>query len=141
MLSFINLRFLFAVGNTYLSFLGGNYSIECFSWLTLHWLFLSLSIKVPVHILSYYTKILSPSCDKTFDTCPESQLLEWKLNGFSSIFHTNSQHCACPFIQERYPYLHRPSSIFDKWCHCLFSLVHKRLLTKPLCHRRRNTVP
>ena len=27
-----------------------------------------------------YTKILSPSCDKTFDipTFPESQLLEWK---------------------------------------------------------------
>ena len=30
---------------------------------------------------SFYTKILSPSCDKTFEipTCPESQLLEWKL--------------------------------------------------------------
>ena len=50
----------------------------------------------------FYTKILSPSCDKKFDipTCPESQLLEWKLNGFSSILHENSQHSACPFIQE-----------------------------------------
>ena len=88
-------------------------------------------------------QILSPSCDKTFyiATCPESQLLESKLNGFSSIFHTNSQHCACSFIQERYPYLHLPSSISHKWCHFLFSLVHKWLLPATLCHRRRNTVP
>ena len=92
---------------------------------------------------SYYTKILSPSCDKTFDipTCPESQLMEWKLNGFSSILHENSQHCACPFIQERYPCSHRPYSVSHKWCHCLLSLVHKWLLPELLCHRRRNMVP
>ena len=35
-----------------------------------------------------YTKILSPSCDKTFDipACPESQLLEWKLISFVNLF-------------------------------------------------------
>ena len=37
---------------------------------------------------SCYTKILSPSCDKTFDipTCLESQLLEWKLISFVNLF-------------------------------------------------------
>ena len=90
-----------------------------------------------------YTKILSPSCDKTFDipTCPESQLLEWKLNGFLSICHTNSQHRACPFIQERYPYLHRLSYVVQKQCHHLSPLAHRRLLPEPLCHRRRSAVP
>ena len=35
-----------------------------------------------------YTKIISPSCDKTFDipTYPESQLLEWKLISFVNLF-------------------------------------------------------
>ena len=48
---------------------------------------------------SCYTKNLSPSCDKTFDipTFPESHLLEWRLNGFLSVYHTNSQHRSCPF--------------------------------------------
>ena len=90
-----------------------------------------------------YTKILSPSCDKTFDipTFPESQLLEWRLNGFLSVCHTNSQHRACLFIQESYPCSHRPSSVSHKQCHRLLSLVHKLLLPESLCHRRRNVVP
>ena len=90
-----------------------------------------------------YTKILSPSCDKTFDipTLHESQLLERKLNGFSSICHTNSQHRACPFIQERYPCSHHISLVVHNQCHCPFPLVHRRLLPEPLCHRRRSAVP
>ena len=35
-----------------------------------------------------YTKILSPSCDKTLNipTCPESQHLEWKIIPFCQYF-------------------------------------------------------
>ena len=90
-----------------------------------------------------YTKILSPSCDKTFDipTCLESQLLEWKPNVFLSICHTNSQHYACPFIQEWYPCSHCLSSVVHKWCHHPFPLVHRRLLLELLYHRRRSVIP
>ena len=94
-------------------------------------------------IIVTFAKILSPSCVMTFDipTFPESQLLEWKLNGFSSIYHTNSQHHTCPFIQERYPYSHRLSSVVHKRCHHPFPLVHRWLLQELLCHRRRSAVP
>ena len=46
-----------------------------------------------------YTKILSPSCDKTLNipTCPESQHLEWKIIPFCQSFTINAQHCAFPF--------------------------------------------
>ena len=59
----------------------------------------------------------------------------------SSIFYENSQYCTWPFTQKRYPCSHRPSPVAHKWCHRLWSLVHKRLLLEPLCHWRRNAVP
>ena len=92
---------------------------------------------------SCYTKILSPSCDKTFDipTCPESQLLEWRLNGFLSVCHTNSQHRSSSLIQDRYPYSHRFSSVVHKRCHYPCPLVHRWLLPEPLCQRRKTAVP
>ena len=56
------------------------------SWrrLVLKALVYRITLRLMLWGASCYTKILSPSCDKTFDipTCPESQLLEWKLNGF-----------------------------------------------------------
>ena len=108
-----------------------------------HLLATTCSLRLMLWGASYYTKIMSPSCDKTFDipTYPKSQLLEWKLNGFSSICHTNSQHRTCPFIQERYPYSHRLSSVVHKRCHRPLPLVHRRLLPELLCHGRRGAIP
>ena len=53
-------------------------------WLVLKALVYRITLRLMLWGASCYTKILSPSCDKTFDipTFPESQLLEWKLNGF-----------------------------------------------------------
>ena len=61
-------------------------------WLVLKALVYRIPLRLMLWGASCYTKILSPSCDKTFDipTYPESQLLQWKLNGLSSICHTNS---------------------------------------------------
>ena len=69
-------------------------------WLVLKALVYHITLRLMLWGASCYTKILSPSCDKTFDipTCPEFQLLEWRLNGFLSFCHTNSQHHACPFV-------------------------------------------
>ena len=71
----------------------------------------------------------------------KSQHLEWRLNGFLSIYHTNSQHRSSSLIQERYPCSHRFSLVVHKWCHRLSPLVHRKLLPEPLCQRRRSAVP
>ena len=112
-------------------------------WLVLKALVYHITLRLVLWGASYYTKILSPSCGKTFEipTCLKSQLLEWRLNGFLSVCHTNSQHCSCPFIQERYPCSHRFSSVVHKQCHRLLPLVHRWLLPEPLCQRRRSAVP
>ena len=52
----------------------------------------ALIYRIPLRLMlwgaSCYTKILSRSCDKTFDipTFPKSQLLEWKLISFVNLF-------------------------------------------------------
>ena len=76
-----------------------------------------------------YTKIPSPSCDKTLDipTCPESQLLEWKpmlIINLSGKFPAPHFPCCLGAV----PCLHRLSLIVYKRCHCLWHLSHKQYL-------------
>ena len=106
----------------------------------------SLIYRIPLRLMlwgaSYYTKILSPSCDKKFDipTCPKSQLLEWKpiLNGNPS--YKFPAPCL-PCYPRVVPCSHRLSHVSHKRCHCLWPFVHKCFLPEPLCHWRRNVVP
>ena len=58
-----------------------------------------------------------------------------------SILHEKTQHRAFLAAHERYLALHRLYPIFHKWCHLLWSLVHKHFSSKPLCHKRRKVVP
>ena len=105
-----------------------------------------LVYRIPLRLMlwgaSCYTKILSPSCDKTFDipTCPKSQHLEWKpmlIVNISWKFPAPHFPC-CPGVV---PCSHHLSLVFHKQCHHLWPLVHKRFLPEPLCHWRRNVVP
>ena len=106
----------------------------------------ALVYRIPLRLMlwgaSCYTKILSPSCDKTFDipTCLESQHLEWKpmlIVNLSWKFLAPRFLC-CPGAV---PFSYCLSPIFHKRCHHLWPLVHKRFLPESLCHWRRNVVP
>ena len=106
----------------------------------------SLVYHIPLRLMlsgaSCYTKIPSPSCDKTFDipTCPKSKPLEWKLMLIVNLPWKFPALCFlyCPGAV---PCSHRLSLVVHKQCHHLWPLVHKHFLPKPLCHWRRNAVP
>ena len=98
----------------------------------------ALIYRIPLRLMlwgaSFYTKILSPSCDKTLNipACPEFQQLEWK-----PMLSVNlSWKCLVlrfPYCPGAVPCLHLLSLVVHKRCHHLWPLVHKRFLPEPLC--------
>ena len=92
---------------------------------------------------SFYTKILSPSCDKTFDipTFPKIPASEVKTKWFLvSVSYKFPAPLMLPYPRS-IPLSHYFSSVVHKWCHRLSPLVNRRLLPEPLCQRRRSAVP
>ena len=75
--------------NAYLTTCSDRANIFISWWrLVLKALVYRITLRLMLWEASCYTKILSPSCDKTFDipTCPKSQLLEWKIISFFNLF-------------------------------------------------------
>ena len=90
----------------------------------------ALVYHIPLRLMlwgaSCYTKILSPSCDKTFDipTCPESHLLEWKLMVIVNL-PWKFPALRLPLCPGATPCSHHLSLVVHKWCRYLWPLVHK----------------